>query len=268
MAGEPAGGDPWRFQAATYAWAMSVSGSTTARGQTVDTNASFIDLLQRSDSLAGFMAYAEADKGPVGFYTDFVFTKLGFGSSQTSYRNPLGGLRISTTADKALSLQMFIVEMGGVYELARWTGGEGSSSALDAVGGFRYWNINLAANFDAVANIDFTRLGFDRSLGIAIARSDVMQWVDPLVGLRFRHQFTPQQQITLRADIGGFDLAGSLSWQALAVYSYSWRFTGYELSALLGFRALGVSYNTGNGIDAMGLNEVFYGPVVGASIRF
>lgn len=260
--------DAWRFQVATYGWLMSVSGNTTTHGQTIDTNASFIDLVQKSDSLIGLMAYFEADKGPAGVYADFVFTKLGFAASQTAYRNPVGGLRISASANAALTMEMFVVEMGGVYELVRWNGGEGSSTAIDAVGGFRYWNINLAGTFDATVNVDFSRFNLQRSGGFAIADSGVKQWVDPLVGVRLRHQLAPNQQITVRGDIGGFNLQSSLSWQALAVYSYDWQFSGWQVAALLGFRALGVNYNTGSGADAFGLNEVFYGPIVGASFRF
>jgi len=70
--------DTWRLTTTLYVWAMSVTGNATARGQTIDTHASFIDLVQKSDSLAGFMGYFEADKGPVGFYSDLVFSKLGF----------------------------------------------------------------------------------------------------------------------------------------------------------------------------------------------
>lgn len=266
-AADTAGSDSeaWRFQAATYGWLMSVSGSTTSHGQTVDTNASFIDLLQKSDSLIGFMAYLEADKGPVGVYADFVFTRMGFTTSQAAYRNPVAGLKLSATANAALTMQMFIMEVGGVYELARWNG---SATTLEAVGGFRYWNVNLVGTFDALITADTTRFNLGRSGGFALADSGTTQWVDPLVGLRLRHQLAPNQTITVRGDIGGFNLANSLSWQALAVYSYDWQFTGYQVAALLGFRALGVNYNTGGGATAFGLNEVFYGPVVGASIRF
>jgi len=260
--------DGWRFQAATYGWLMSVSGSTTSHGQTVDTNASFIDLMQKSDSLIGFMAYLEADKGPVGVYADFVFTKMGFTTSQAAYRNPIAGLKLSATANAALTMQMFVMEVGGVYELASWNGDSGNATTLEAVGGFRYWNVNLAGTFDALITANTTRFNLSRSAGFALADSGTTQWVDPLVGLRLRHQLAPNQMITLRGDIGGFNLANSLSWQALAVYSYDWQFTGCQIAALLGFRALGVNYNTGGGATAFGLNEVFYGPVVGASIRF
>jgi hypothetical protein len=41
--------DAWRFRVALYGWAPSVAGSLTARGQTVDVNASFIQIVQKSD---------------------------------------------------------------------------------------------------------------------------------------------------------------------------------------------------------------------------
>src|SRR6266446_5332401 len=140
QAGTPAAFDPdaWRITATSYGWAMSVSGNVTARGQTIDTNASFIDLLQKSDSLVGFMGYFEADKDRVGFYTDLLFAKLGFTAGQTNYRNPIAGLRITTTGSAGLTMQMFIVEMGGVYELYRWGESQRSFTAIDALGGFRY----------------------------------------------------------------------------------------------------------------------------------
>lgn len=260
--------DAWRFQAATYGWLISVSGSTTSHGQTVDTNASFIDLLQKSDSLIGYMGYLEADKGPVGVYADFVFTKMGFTTSQAAYRNPLPGLKLSGTANAALTMQMFIVELGGVHELARWGGDGSGSTTLEAVGGFRYWNVNLVGTYDAQLTADTSRFNLSRSGGFALADSGTTAWVDPLVGLRLRHQLAPNQTITLRGDTGGFNLQNSLSWQAIAVYSYDWQMSGYRIAALAGFRALGVTYNSGSGATAFGLNEVFYGPVLGASVRF
>jgi hypothetical protein len=265
----PADPEPWRFTFTPYAWLMSVGGNVTARGQTIDTNASFIDLVQKSDSLVGFMAYFEANKGKAGIYTDFVFTRLGFGAGQTTYRNPIGGLKISTTANAALTYRMFIVEIGGVYEVYRWPGSEGSFTAIDALAGFRYWNNSIDASFDVTSNVDPSRLHLERSFGFAIARSDAIQWVDPVVGFRVRHRFTPHQELWARADIGGFGLAGSqFSWEAVAAYTYLWQASGYQIGATIGFRALGVNYGSGAGPDAIGINETLYGPIIGASFRF
>jgi len=269
-AADPPAGDPepWRINVALYGWATSVSGNATVRNQTLDINASFLDLVQKSDSLLGFMGYAEANKGRVGVYTDLVFAKLGFGAGQTGYRNPVAGLQITTSASAALTYQLFIAEVGGVYEIVRWPGPEGSSTALDGLLGFRYWNNQLAATFDATANVNFSNLHLERSFGLAGARSDVVQWVDPLFGLRLRHRFTPNHEIFVRGDIGGFGLGSQFAWQAVAAYSYAWQFTGYQIAAVVGFRALGINYTSSSGADTGGINEVLYGPIIGASFRF
>jgi len=267
----PAAPDPeaWRFTIAPYAWAVGITGSVKVRNQTIDTNASTIDLLQKSDSLIGLMTYIEADKGRAGVYTDFVFAKLGFGASQTNYRNPIAGLKITTTANAALTYQLFIIEVGGLYELFHWPSStQGSFTALDGLAGFRYWNNSINATFDATANINFSDLHIDRSFGIAVARSDVIQWVDPVIGLRLRHQFTPRQQVFVRGDVGGFGLGSQFAWQAVAAYSYSWQYTGYDIAAAIGFRALGVNYAQGGGVDALAINEIYYGPIIGVSFRF
>ena len=262
--------EPWRFTIAPYAWAIGTTGNVTARNQTIDTNASAIDLLQKSDSLIGLMTYFEADKGPVGFYTDFVFAKLGFGVGQTNYRNPVAGLQITTKANAALTYQLFIVEMGGVYELFRSPAStQGTSTAIDGILGFRYWNNSIAATFDATANANLSNLHVERSFGIAVARSDAIQWVDPVIGLRLRHQLTPRQEIMVRADIGGFGISGSkFAWQAVATYGYSWQQAGYDITALIGFRAIGVNYSQGSGVDTTAINEILYGPIIGVRFRF
>jgi uncharacterized membrane protein (UPF0136 family) len=265
----PGDPDPWRFNAAAYGWLISVSGSVTARGQTVDTQASFIDLVQKSDTLGGLMGYFEADKGKAGMYADLVYTRLGFAASNASYRNPIGGLKITTSANAALTYQLLIVEVGGVYELFRWQPSEGSSTAIDGVMGFRYWNNSISASFDADATVDFSRLHFERSFGLAVARADAIQWVDPVFGVRVRHQFTPRQELVVRGDIGGFGLGSQFAWQAVGVYSYAWELDGgQKLAALLGFRALGVNYTSGSGADTLGINETLYGPIIGLSFRF
>jgi hypothetical protein len=260
--------EPWRLRATLYGWLMSVGGSLTARGQTVDVNASFVDLLQKSDSLAGFMGYFEADKGRVGFFTDAVFARLGFTSTMVNYRNPVAGLKVSTTANTGLTYSMAIIESGGTYELARWSGSAGSATALDALAGFRLWNQTVDLNLDVLGTVDFSRLGFQRGFGFSTASSGNLTWVDPVVGLRLRHQFTPSQDIMLMGDIGGFGLQSSLTWQAVAAYNYAWQFTGYQLAAVVGFRALGVNYSAISGDPSNGINMVLYGPIVGGSIRF
>ncbi len=264
--------DAWRFRVALYGWAPSVAGNLTARGQTVDVNASFIQILQKSDSLIGYMGYFEADKGKVGAYLDTVWARLGFASSSSSLRNPIAGLNISTASSTAVRYSFAIIEAGGLYEIAKWSWAPGSSTALDALLGFRYWNSQIDVNFDLDIAADFTRLSnlLDRNIELSrsfgIARSGSLDWIDPVVGLRLRHQFTPSQEIMLRGDVGGFGFQSNFQWQAVGVYSYAWQFTGYQLAALIGYRALGVNYsNTGNNNS---IDLVLHGPIIGLSVRF
>lgn len=264
----PGDPDPWRFRATAYAWLTSTSGNVTARGQTVDYNANFVQLVQKSDSLAAWMSYFEANKGNVGLYADFVWTKLGFSNSTASYRNPIAGLQLSSVANQALTLSMTIVEVGGTYEVQRWTGQNGSVTALDVLAGFRYWNTSVDMTFDRNTTADLSRLGFEVTRSFAIAHDGGLNWVDPLIGLRLRHQFTPNQELLVRGDVGGFGLQSTFAWQALAGYSYQWQLKGYALAGVVGYRALSTSYSTGSGLDTRGLDILMHGPIVGASLRF
>jgi hypothetical protein len=94
-AADPPPGDlePWRVNLALYGWAMSVSGNATVHNQTLDTNASFLDLVQKSDSVLGFMGYAEANKGRVGVYTDLVFTSWDSAPARPAIAIPWPGCR-------------------------------------------------------------------------------------------------------------------------------------------------------------------------------
>lgn len=267
-ASAPLDPEPWRFGVTTYGWAINIAGNLTARGQTVDINASFIDLVQKSDSLLAWMSYFEADKGRVGFYGDLVWTRLGFSRSTAAYRNPLPGLQLSATANAALVTDLVIAELGGLYEVHRWSGSGGSFTAVDALLGFRYWNSSASVSVDALATANYAALGLSGSRQFGVSLSNTMQWVDPLVGLRLRHQFTPHQNIMLRGDIGGFGLGSQLTWQALGVYSYEWQADRVRIAAVAGYRAIGVNYGTGSGFDANGMNLVFHGPVIGVGLRF
>lgn len=264
----PSDPEPWQFRATAYAWLINTSGSVTTRGQTVDYNASFLQLVQKSDSIAAWMSYFEASKGKAGLYADFVWTRIGFSNSTASYRNPIGGLQLSSVANQAVAFSLTIVEMGGTYELAHWNGSEGSRTAVDAVLGFRYWNTVADLTFDRTSNADFSRLGFEVTRSFAIAQSGGLSWVDPLVGVRLRYQFTPRQELLVRGDVGGFGLQSTFAWQAVAAYSYQWSFDGGAIAAIAGYRALSTSYSTGSGLDTRGLNILLHGPMIGASLRF
>jgi len=260
--------DPWRFNVTAYGWLTSISGNTTAKGQTFDINAGFFDILQNSSSVAAFNGYVEANKGKVGVYGDLVWSNLGFSKSAARYRNPVPGLVVSAVADAQLSLATTIIEVGGIYEFSRWSHSPSSFTAIDALLGVRYWNNSVEAKFDANATANVYALGLERSFGLAVARAGNLEWIDPVIGLRLRHQFTPTQSAFIRGDIGGFGLGSQLSWQAVAAYSYGWQVGHYVLAGTIGYRALGANYTSGSGLATEGVDLVMHGPLIGFTVKF
>jgi len=265
--------DAWQLGVTVYGWATNLNGSATARGQTVDINASVLQLFQKSDTLVALDGHFEASKGQFGFYGDIVWAKLQIPGSAATYRNPIAGLTLSAQASGAVTTSLTILEGGGLLEVARWPSSEQSFTALDARVGVRYWNLSTSIAADIQGNLNFSRVHldrFDQSRNIAFFDSAAQGWVDPLVGARLRHQFSPSQQVFLEGDIGGFGIPGSslFSWNVAGVYSYTWRFDGYALAAVIGYRALSTSISFNGGSDASGLNLVIHGPLIGGGVRF
>lgn len=121
----------------------SVNGNATARGHTVDIDASFFDIVEKSDSIMALMGYFEARKGRFGFFTDVVWEDLSFDVHRDVSRNPFArfpNVNVAIKGNAQLDYQSTIIQSGIAYELARWPGGVGSYTALDVMGSVRYWN--------------------------------------------------------------------------------------------------------------------------------
>jgi hypothetical protein len=70
----PAG---WEFSLTPYGWMINVNGDVTARGNTVEVNQNFFQIVEKSDSLLAWMSYFEARKGKLALFTDLVWLDLG-----------------------------------------------------------------------------------------------------------------------------------------------------------------------------------------------
>ena len=179
----------WEFRVTPYAWAPSVNGDVTVRGNTVDIDMSFWDLFDSGDSkveldsLLALMGYVEARKGPWGIYGDVVWGKFDFSDGVVTQRNPIANLKVSARANAGLGYEITMAESGLTYEVARWAGAR-SSTALDLLGGARYWNQDLNLSLAVDASVDLGKLGLERSGSRAVAHSGTLEWVDPFVGCR------------------------------------------------------------------------------------
>jgi hypothetical protein len=261
----------WAVRLTPYAWAPSVNGDVTVRGQTADIDMSFWDLFDSGssgaelDSLAALMGYVEARNGRWGIYGDIVWGKFDFSGDAVRQRNPIANLNVSARADAGLGYEITMAESGLTYEVARWPG-TSSATALDLLGGARYWNQELDLSLAVDASVDLGKLDLERSGSRAVARSGTLDWVDPFVGLRVRHQLAPGREIQFLGDIGGFGVGSDLTWQLFAGYGFD--FWQSSLHGIIGYRALAVDYSQDNGGFENSLDLVLHGPVVGLSFRW
>ena len=148
------------------------------------------------------------------------------------------------------------------------------------LGGARYWNqdfdisLKVAGTLTADVQADFKRLGLSvrrsvkRSAATAIARSGDLEWVDPFVGGRIRHQIAAGKELMLEADVGGFGAGSDFSWQVVGTYGFDVYCFGTPLHTVIGYRALAVDYSENGQFGRNDLDFVEHGPVMGVKLRW
>jgi hypothetical protein len=263
----------WQFRVTPYVWIPGVSGDVTVRGNPVDIDFNVFDVFDSGssgvdlDSLAALMGYLEASNGRWSIYGDVVWGKFGLSGDAVAQRNPTANLSLSAGANAGLDYETTMVESGVAYQVANWSGAQ-SSTALDLLGGARYWNQELDLSLAVTGAVDFGRLGLERSGSRAVARSGTIDWVDPFVGVRVRHELSPGNELQFLGDVGGFGVGSDFSWQLFAGYSCDFSVWQSTLHGLVGYRALAVDYSEGSGTKANSIDLVLHGPVAGLSFRW
>jgi len=261
----------WTVSVTPYAWLPFFQGDITAKGRTVDVDVNPFQLLEHLDAVP-FMAYSEARRGPLALYNDIFFAKVGVDASVS---RSVRGLTVGADADVDATLA--IIEVGGAYEIARWSSGGGGGlkdvptyqryTALDVLAGARYWHQDVDIKFALTGSLDLNGLVLTRNR--VIARGGDVDWVDPLVGFRVRQGLAPGQELLLRADVGGFDAGSKFSWNVLGAYSFDFAVrNGVTYSGMLGYRALSVDFEKGSGASKYEYDIVQHGPIVGLTLRF
>jgi hypothetical protein len=261
----------WTFTLTPYFWATSLNGSTTVKGRTTDVDAGFFDILDHTQFPKGLFqlaALGEARNGRFGLLTDILYMKADLGASITRSRGTdrIGG---AVGVSAGLDTEMVIAEVAAAYEFARWNGmsSPGSTTALDIYAGGRAWWQRGDVQIAAIGTLNTFDLTFSRS-GVLSAEKSV-SWVDPLVGIRLRHQFTPGMNFVLSGDVGGFDVGSKFSWQVLAALNYEiCRSKTVVWSAMAGYKALSVDYSQGSGLTLYEFDMTMHGPIFGVTARF
>jgi len=242
--------DAWQFDMAGYAWTIGIEGDVTARGRKTSVNASFIDVVEDSDSLIGLMGRFGGQKGDWGFFIDGVYTRIGVEE----------GIRNTESRVKATS-EIFMLEGVVTYRLGTWRFGQGDAApaessrlALDVYGGARYTYLNLELKFE------------DRRAERSADKS--RDWVDPIIGARVLVDIGSRWQLLAGADIGGFGVGSDFTWQALGLVGYSFNGLGIAWTATAGYRAIYQDYKHGSGSSAFEWDVTMHGPVIGLVGRF
>ena len=238
------GKSTWEFHVIPYFWLASLDGDVTVKGIKSSVSLSASDLFDMLDY--GGEVHVEAWKGRWGIFLDPTFLKL----SDDGHANTGVG-RIDVDVD----LKEWLVEFGGLYTLGRWPLGTdgGRALALDVLGGGRYWYMK------SKLNADVPLLGLSRRVEMS------EDWIDPIMGARLRADLTKKLSLAVRGDIGGFSVGSDFTWNASAILGYHFSRT---VSAWLGYRGLGVDYESGSGTSKFKYDAIMQGPIIGLGFRF
>ena len=252
----------WSFRFVPYGWLTSMKGTQTVRGRSTKVDASFIDIVEKSDTLVGLMGTFEARNGPFALYSDMVWSKVGVEGGNIRTRTPAPGITGAVGRTLGLEVQMAIVEVGAAYEVAR-----SGPLAFDVLGGARYWYQEADLSLEVTRTVDIGDLELAGTR--AFARSGSVDWLDPVIGARVRYAVAPGHELFLRGDIGGFGLGGEFSWQAIGGYGFDFgAWNGITFSGVIGYRALSVDYAEGEGRRRYEFDMIQHGPVLGVSMRW
>jgi hypothetical protein len=108
----------------------------------------------------------------------------------------------------------------------------------------------------------------DVSKAVAFAQSGDLEWVDPFVGFRIRHEMGSSKELGLEADFGGFGVGSDFSWQVVGTYGFDTTCLGTPLHAVIGYRALSVDFSENGKFGKNGIDMVQHGPIMGVTFRW
>jgi hypothetical protein len=124
-------------------------------------------------------------------------------------------------------------------------------------------NEKVDLTFGARWNVLQGRLGFKGPLAVTV--EGTKQWVDPTLGIQFHQPLGGRWHFGLVADIGGFGAASKIAWQVFPTIGIN---VGRKARIGLGYRALGMDYETGSGNTFFRYDVITSGPVLGMAFNF
>ncbi len=223
--------EQWHFSASPYFWAAGISGSAGQFGRSpIKMKSDFGSILKELDF--SFMGVAEARYGRYSLFSDVMYTKISTGG-----KTPYGVL--SRNID--VTSETFSGFFGGGYSIL-----EDGRSHLDVVAGGRVWYAS-------------TEISIEGGFFDGRSKRDSATWVDAVGGIKGQYFFTDNLYLTGWGVVGGGQ--AKVDWDVAGAVGYQFK---NNLSAVAGYRALGVNYDR-NGFV---YDVVQKGPMLGLVYKF
>lgn len=234
----------WWVQSTLHTWLAGIDGDVSLRGLNTEIDADIGDVLENLDF--AYMAHLEFGYNRWGIGLDGVYAKLS--SDADFHYGPVSG-------NAAMELEQAFVTARIQYRMV-----DTAQYTLDLFGGIRWSFLDVDTDIHAAFSFDHPALQRFNTSGSR--RLDFSEdWVDPIVGFRSIIGLNDSWYLHLAGDIGGFGVASDLTWQAAGAVGY--RFTP-QVSALVGYRALGVDYEEGG----FKMDTINHGPAVALTVKF
>lgn len=216
-----------------YLWFSGIQGDVGVKGYVVPVNVSFSQVLSQLN--IALMSALDVRRKRVGLFTDLLY--MSASSDQKS--TPVGA---AYAGFKANAKSLF-VDPEVYLRLLDKDGG-----SVDVLAGARFWHMDNS--------LDLLPGTFPE-----LTVGQTQNWVDPVLGARFRVNFLKNWFANLKGDAGGFGVGSKVTWQ---IYSGVGREFKTKYSMLLGYRYLDVDYKSGGFLYDTHMS----GLLVGFGIRF
>jgi len=223
----------WWLTITPYGWVTATDGDMGVAGRVAPVDISFKDTLE--DLEFAFMLAVEGGFDRWAFGFDGIYAASSSGGALPPGAAPY--------TEATVDFDQFFGRVHAGYQIIK-----DDHATLTAFVGARYSYLSTEIVFSGPGVADDKRDGSK-------------SWVDPVVGLQGAWEINDRWFLHGGGDIGGFGVSSDLIWQVNAAIGY--RFTD-SVSALVGYRGLGVDYTDGGFL----VDTVAHGPVIGLSFRF
>ncbi len=246
----------WDFSTAIYLWAMGLNGNVTVQGETAEIDVNFIDIIEESDSVFALQLHGEAWwRERWGGFLDGTYVKLGIDNIVIPVPVPPLPGGAGVVAD--LTVEMGLVEFGGLYRAGRWAYRQGQ--------GDRGWTLDLLAG-GRYTSIKQTLQPTFPPLPVTVQADE--SWTDPIIGGRGTFDLSERWKFILRTDIGGFGVGSDFTFNAVGIFDYRFVGWGLDMDILAGYRGLYQDYSSGSGPTAFAWDIWMHGPTFAWNIRW